>query len=222
MISILMPIYNGIEFIDESVESIISQTYKQWELIIGINGHPENSDTYKIAKNLENIDNRIKVYDLFMIKGKSTALNKMLEYCSYNYIALLDVDDIWEINKLEIETTLLGKYDILGTKCVYFGDDNKAGIVPPIPIGDITEYNIVKGNPIINSSCLIKKELCYWNKDFDGVEDYDLWIRLWKSNKTFYNFNDILVKHRIHKSSAFNAQGNDLKVHELLKYHSSK
>lgn len=48
-----MPIYNGIEFIEESVSSILTQTYDQWELIIGINGHPENSDVYKIAKEYE-------------------------------------------------------------------------------------------------------------------------------------------------------------------------
>lgn len=221
MISILMPIYNGIEFIDESVGSIISQTYNTWELIIGINGHSENSDVYKIAKKFESIDNRIKVYDLFMLKGKSITLNKMIEYCSYDYIALIDVDDIWEINKLEIQTTLLNKYDVLGTKCVYFGDHNKAGVVPPIPIGDITEYNIVEGNPIINSSCIVRKKICFWDKQFDGVEDYDLWIRLWKTNKTFYNFDNILVKHRIHTSSSFNAQGNHLKVNGLLKHHSS-
>ena len=49
MISILMPIYNGIEFIEESVSSILQQTYANWELIIGINGHPENSSIYQIA-----------------------------------------------------------------------------------------------------------------------------------------------------------------------------
>ena len=47
MISILMPIYNGIEFINESVSSIILQTFGEWELIIGINGHPENSEVFK-------------------------------------------------------------------------------------------------------------------------------------------------------------------------------
>lgn len=53
MISILMPIYNGIEFIEESVLSILNQTYDQWELLIGVNGYPENSDVYKIAKEYE-------------------------------------------------------------------------------------------------------------------------------------------------------------------------
>jgi len=50
MISILMPIYNGIEFINESVSSILEQTYDKWELLIGINGHPPNSEVYQIAK----------------------------------------------------------------------------------------------------------------------------------------------------------------------------
>jgi glycosyltransferase involved in cell wall biosynthesis len=53
MISILIPIYNGIEFIEESVSSVLNQTYDQWELLIGINGHPENSNIYKIAKEYE-------------------------------------------------------------------------------------------------------------------------------------------------------------------------
>ena len=68
MISILMPIYNGIEFINQSVPSILEQTYDKWELLIGINGHPENSEVFKIAKQYENIDSRIKVYDLLNIK----------------------------------------------------------------------------------------------------------------------------------------------------------
>ena len=76
MISILMPIYNGIEFINESVKSVLNQTYKDWELIIGINGHPENSDVFKIAKQFETCD-KIKVYDLIGVKGKSNALNKI-------------------------------------------------------------------------------------------------------------------------------------------------
>ena len=49
MISILIPVYNGIEFIDDSVGSVLNQTYTSWELIIGVNGHPENSEVYQRA-----------------------------------------------------------------------------------------------------------------------------------------------------------------------------
>jgi glycosyltransferase involved in cell wall biosynthesis len=218
MISVLIPIYNGIEFIDESVMSVINQSYTNWELLIGINGHPENSQIYKIAKEYENKCNKIRVYDFFNIKGKSTTLNEMLKFCQYNYVAILDVDDIWYNKKLEIQSRYLNKYDVIGTQCIYFGEKND--IVPPIPINDISNFDFTRVNPIINSSSVIRKELCFWDKKWDGVEDYDLWLKLRNLDKKFYNCDEILVKHRIHNTSAFNANGNNLLVSDLLKKHS--
>jgi teichuronic acid biosynthesis glycosyltransferase TuaG len=220
MISILMPIYNGIEFINDSVTSIILQSFNEWELIIGINGHPPNSHVFKNAKQYENIDSRIKVYDLLNVKGKANALNTMLSLCKFNHIALLDVDDIWQYKKLEVQVKFINKYDVVGSNCVWFGDIE--GVVPKIPIHDISHFNFAQVNPIINSSSIIKKDLCYWNENWNGVEDYDLWIRLRKVNKKFYNCPEILVKHRIHKQSAFNSKGNNDKVPELLKLHGYK
>ena len=218
MISIVMPIYNGIEFIDESVGSVLHQTYPNWELLIGINGHPDNSEVYQIAKQYES--DKIRVFD-YRINGKSNTLNELIHHCKYDYIALLDVDDIWHDEKLSVQSQLLNHYDVIGTKCIWFGD--RAGVIPDIPVGDISKFNFSIVNPIINSSTLIRKELCYWNTNWDGVEDYDLWLRLRKQNKKFYNFKEILVKHRIHSSSAFNANGNnDNKVDNLLISHGFK
>jgi glycosyltransferase involved in cell wall biosynthesis len=218
MISILMPIYNGIEFINESVGSILSQTYLDWELIIGINGHQPESNVYKIAKQFENVSPKIKVYDFYSIKGKSNTLNHMLNYCKYDYIALLDVDDIWLPKKLEIQSKYLNNYDVIGTNCILFGDI--AGVVPKIPQNDISNFNFAEVNPIINSSSIIRKPLCHWNEN--GIEDYDLWLRLRKLNKTFFNCSEILVKHRIHKLSAFNSKGNNNLVPQLLASHGFK
>lgn len=212
MISILMPIYNGIEFIDESVSSIMQQTYTEWELIIGVNGHPHNSEVFQKAVKYAN--EKIHVYDLHELKGKSNSLNKMLEFCKYNWVSLLDVDDKWLPEKLERQVPFMMTYDVVGTNCQYFGDLN---CCPQIPLGNISELNFKQVNPVINSSCLIKKDLCYWDANHDGVEDYDLWLKLWSQKKTFYNVYDILVLHRIHKSSAFNAQGNNNKVGDVLK-----
>jgi teichuronic acid biosynthesis glycosyltransferase TuaG len=214
MISILMPIYNGIEFIEESVSSILDQTYTDWELLIGVNGHPENSEVFKKAKEYEKKSDKIRVFDFYNIKGKSTTLNKMVEFCNYNYISLLDVDDMWHKKKLEVQITYINEnYDVIGSRCVWFGD--RPGIVPIIPTGDISNYDFSVVNPIINSSCIIKKELCYWNEN--GIEDYDLWLRLRKEGKRFFNCTEIIVKHRIHSTSAFNAKGNnDNKVDDLL------
>ena len=200
-----MPIYNGIEFINDSVPSILQQTYDKWELLIGINGHPENSEIYKIAKAFEEKSDKVKVLDLYNIKGKSNTLNELIKHCKYDYIALLDVDDIWHNHKLLIQSAWLNKYDVIGTNCVWFGD--KEGIVPAIPQYDFSNYNFANVNPIINSSVVVRKNLCWWDSKFDGLEDYDLWIRIRKQNKKFYNSSQILVKHRIHNTSAFNSKG---------------
>jgi len=218
MISILMPIYNGIEFIEDSVSSIISQTYENWELIIAINGHPQNSNIFLKAKDYESRveeDGKIRVYDFYTIKGKSNTLNEMIKYCNFDYVALLDVDDIWQKDKLKIQSEFLGTYDVIGSRCIYFGDKN--GIVPQIPLEDISNFDFKIVNPIINSSVIIRKELCKWNEN--GIEDYDLWLRLRRKNKKFYNCKQILVKHRIHQASAFNSKGHTQQLSNLMKNH---
>jgi glycosyltransferase involved in cell wall biosynthesis len=217
MISILMPIYNGIEFINDSVMSIIQQKYTNWELIIGINGHPPNSDVFKIAQKYVELHSNIRVYDFVDIKGKSNALNEMIKYCKYEWISLLDVDDVWLPDKLEKQVPYMESYDVIGTKCYYFENLNISPTGSPgIPLGDISGFDFCNGNPIINSSCLIKKKLCWWNSIYDGIEDYDLWLRLWKNGYKFYNVHDIQVLHRVHPNSAFNAKGNNTHVGALV------
>jgi glycosyltransferase involved in cell wall biosynthesis len=217
MVSILMPIYNGVYFMQESVSSILAQTQTEWELIVGINGYPALSPVFKAAEaylcSLN--DPRIRLLDFPECKGKAVTLNAMVPLCKYPYVALLDVDDIWLPTKLEVQWPFLKQYDVIGTKCVYFGDLNN--IVPAIPAGNLSAFNFLQVNPIINSSCVIKKTLAKWKTDWDGVEldDYELWLRLWRENRTFYNCSEVLVKHRIHKTSAFNAKGNNNQVAAL-------
>lgn len=198
MITIFMPVYNGIEFMDESVKSVMSQTYTKWELIIGINGYSKNSEVYQRAKKFEN--DRIRVIE-YETKGKSQTLNRMLKDAKYDYIALLDVDDIWYPKKLEMQFPYLDKFDVIGTNCIYFGDLQG---FPKLELRTINNNIFKQYNTIINSSVIIRKDLCYWDSEYESVEDYDLWIRLAKQNKRFYNVFQPLVKHRIHKTSAFN------------------
>lgn len=214
-ISILIPLYNGVEFLNESLTSIINQTYIHWEVIIGINGHSLESniivEIYNIINNL-NIDNK---YDIRVIiyntKGKSQTLNAMVNDVKFDYIALLDVDDIWVSYKLEKQVPLLSNYDVIGTQCVYFGDIN---IKPTVPTGDLSEHNFYSVNPLINSSIIIHKKDAYWDEN-EFIEDYDMWFRLYHNGKKFYNIPDILCLHRIHKQSNFN-NSNDKYV-EILK-----
>lgn len=213
MISILIPIYNGIEFLEESINSVLQQTMNSWEILIGINGYPQNSSVYKIAKKYEQ-EHKISVFDFHEIRGKPNTLNELIKYCKYNYIALLDVDVQWYPEKLELQIPYLEQYDIIGSKCIYFGDLHGS---PHIPYGDISTFDFRQKNPIINSSVILRKELCNWNNIL--LEDYDLWIRLRKQGNTFYNCSEILVKHRIHKNSAFNSKLNGDDVKALLSLH---
>lgn len=226
-ISILMPIYNGVEFFEESLTSILEQTYESWELLIGVNGHPANSSVYRTVLEViekmninkkKDINQKIKVYDFPELQGKANTLNEMKKYCDKDssYVAILDVDDLWHPEKLMIQSPFLDKYDVIGTKCVYFGE--MEGVIPNIPVGDISSLDFFSGNPIINSSSLIRKEIAWWSDQFLGLDDYYLWLQLRKEGKTFFNCQEVLVKHRIHKQSAFNAKGNHHRVKDLLLY----
>lgn len=205
-ISILMPIYNGIEFLEQSLTSIICQTYSNWELIIGINGVPINSNVHlkaiEISDNYKNYNIKVIHYNT---NGKSATLNKMILDSKYEFIALLDVDDIWINNKLEYQLPYLDIYDVIGTGCKYFGDTNH---YPNIPFGDLKYFDFFNFNPIINSSVIIKRQFAIWDENQLIVEDYDLWLKLFKQNKKFYNIDKILVLHRIHSTSFYNTNIN--------------
>lgn len=199
-VSILIPLYNGVEFLNEAIISIRNQTYQNWEVIIGINGHPKSSDVYFQAKLHENKKIRVIEYNT---QGKPNTLNKMVEDASYNIICLLDVDDKWLPTKLEKQIALKSKYDVIGTACKYFGTRND---IPDIPLGKIDTRFIFRVNPIINSSCMINKKDAIWNNEF--IEDYDMWFRLVFEKKTFYNIPEVLTLHRIHPQSHFNNTNN--------------
>ena len=210
MISILIPIYNGIEFLEQSLLSVINQTYKDWELIIGINGHPPNSSIEKKAIEINNIYNSNSLFNIRVIyydtTGKPATLNKMVNDSKGEYIAILDVDDYWLPEKLENQIPYLNNYDVIGTQCQYFGESNN---IPNIPLGDISNFDFFLVNPIINSSALIRKNLANWDEnDIFYFEDYDLWFKLYSLHKKFFNINKILCMHRIHKNSFFNNNEN--------------
>jgi len=226
-IAILIPIYNGTEFLEEAFSSILLQTYTNWQLWIGINGHPKGSDIYEHIKTIitpfaDKCD--IMLLDFGLPSNKSTTLNKMVALLSpeIEYVALLDVDDIWFPTKLATQIPLLQRgYHIVGTKCVYFGPGILPNIIPPIPEGDFTTgYDFKSSNPIINSSIIIHTPFAKWNDDDENIlEDYELWLNLHKMGGVkFYNCPEVLVKHRIHPRSAFNNRNSEHVGKLLMRY----
>jgi len=206
-ISVLMPIYNGIEFLQESLPSVKRQTHRDWELFIGINGHSDPKPLVDTAENLRNGDPRIRVF-VQSTKGKSDSLNHLMQHVTGEWVALLDVDDMWDITKLEEQIKAI-RPDIaaIGTQCRYFGDLTGS---PAIPTGYIDPAVLKTVNPIINSSSLTRKEYCRWTNKWHGIEDYEMWMRICMSGGKLFNIPAVLVSHRIHRDSAFNGKKQDV------------
>ena len=222
-ISILIPIYNGHKYLKKCLKSVYAQTYNNYEIIIGINGHELNSDVYKKCKNIiKSFDkNNITLVDygkFDCVNPKSKTLNEMTKITKYYWIALLDVDDLWLPDKLQKQTNVIinrnNKFDVIGTKCQYF---NKSTKIPQLPSNNISEHDFMLFNPIINSSVIIRKSLCYWEDII--YEDYYMWLDLWKNKKcNFFNINEILVKHMIHPESSFNSKYGKKYVNNVKKH----
>lgn len=204
MITILMPIYNGIEFIAESVQSVQAQTYSDWQLFIGVNGYSEDEPEVYLRASFYASD-KIQVYNMETV-GKSNTLNALLNYAS-EIVCLLDVDDIWAPTKLEKQLPWLGQYDVVGSGCQYFGNRKDS---PAIPYGEVDSQVFMHVNPIINSSAMFYAKDAYWEPGLE-IEDYEMWLRLNHEGKKFYNLDEKLVYHRIHEASAFNTRHFDVK-----------
>lgn len=226
MISILTTVYNGYEFLEECAKGVIMQNCEHldvkvtWEWWIGINGYGEGGgEAMRIAQKVGAIDPRIHVVNLPEAKGRVAALNALRSMVKGEWIAVLDCDDVWEQDKLITQMCAINMskkpIDIVGTFCSYFGDTISMG--PFLPSGWITHDDIMKANPIINSSVLIRAELADWEERF-GLEDYDLWIRASKGGNTMFNVPHALVRHRIHRESAFNGKGGQ-DIGGLLGFH---
>jgi glycosyltransferase involved in cell wall biosynthesis len=212
MISILLATYNGEKFIKASIDSILNQTFTEWELLIGFNGTTDNSE--KIVR--EYNDSRIRIFDYGNDKGKAKTLNKLILEAKYDWIAIQDDDDVWIENKLENQIKFIKDYDIIGTTISYI-DENlnfKGGPSLSTNHEDIVKRSLSGDNQIANTSAIFKKidalEINGWDTSIDGIEDFDFWLRLIKNNKKTVNLSEKLVLHRIHSNSNFNNKKYDI------------
>lgn len=221
MIDVLIPLYNGEEFLSECLESISRQTYKTIRTFVITNGQEW------VGRKLENLPSNVYqiscvVPDNKYIKNfKSYALNyAFAHYVSNPYIAILDVDDKWHPNKIAAQLGFMEDHqeiDICGTYCQYFGDSK---LIPHLPSGPLSKYHFGI-NPIINSSVIMRTcILPIWSLA-TPLEDYELWLRLLHAGKQFFNIPEILTYHRIHNESYFNTKDHSLELlglqHQWLK-----
>lgn len=206
MISVIMGIYNCENTLEEAVDSIINQTYTNWELIMCDDGSTDN--TYKIAKKLEQQDKRIKVIKNKQNLGLAATLNICLKYTKGKYIARMDADDISTPDRLKMQVDFLDKnkeFDLVGglmQSFDEFGDKNIIGI-KQLP----NKYDLPKFNPFHHATIMMKSECMKLlngytvSKDTTRAEDVDLWFRFFNLNFNGYNLQHVIYKVREDKNA---------------------
>jgi glycosyltransferase involved in cell wall biosynthesis len=209
MISVIISAYNNDKYIEEAIESILKQSYSNFELIIINDGSTDN--TSKIIHKLANLDNRIIVIDIDNI-GISKARNKGLELAKGEYIAIMDSDDVALPNRLEKQLNFLIKnnLDFCGSNIKTFGKTKYQIWKYPISEIDI-KYLMLLDTTFAHPSVLIKSDLLKkykYNTQYQAAEDYEIWVRLINDGFMCSNVNEVLLNYRIHEKQTVTVKSN--------------
>lgn len=209
LVSIIMPLYNCEKFIAESIESIMSQTYNNWELIIVDDKSTDNS--LAIVESYVNKDSRIKLINLDINSGPTKARNRAIKEAQGRYIAFLDSDDTWLPSKLQDQIAFLNDNNIVLTYCAYETmDENSMYINTRYALPLITYQDMLKSNQIGNLTGIY--DVDFFGKvylDNIGHEDYILWLKLLKQVPYTKGLTQTLARYRIVSNSI---SSNKLKV----------
>jgi glycosyltransferase involved in cell wall biosynthesis len=203
-ISVLMPVYNGGKYLKEAIDSVLSQDFKDFELIIINDCSKDNSRDIIKSYN----DNRIVLIDNEMNKGLISSLNIGLKYCKGKYTARLDQDDIALPNRFKKQYEFMESnpnIDLVGswTNCItQKGEDLKISRNSNNPV--IIKYELLFNNVMFHSSIFFKTELIKKNggysMDFIHSEDYEMYSRP-GMELNCSNIQEVLFKLRIHNES---------------------
>lgn len=185
-VSVIMGIYNCASTLQEALNSIYAQTYKNYEIILCDDGSKD--DTYEIA--LEN-KNKYTHINILLLRneynmGLNHTLNRCLSVAKGEYIARMDGDDLCMPDRFENQVRFLDEhpeYAIVSSPMEYF-DENGTFMIG-CGKGEIKKTDFLKGSPICHAPCMVRAE-AYFNvggysldKKYLRVEDYNLWFKMY-------------------------------------------
>lgn len=213
-----MPAYNSAVTINDSIQSVLNQTYSNWELIIIDDESRDN--TIQVVLELEAKDDRIRLIALPKNGGLSNARNAGINVSRGKFLAFLDADDLWHERKLEAQIELhtnhpfckishtnydllvLGKIRSRIRGQIFDKFYSKSGNLYP---------QILYRNNIAILSVMVDRELVLSSKGFDSglwaFEDQDLWIKIAKQNHQFGYLDDKLCHYRVNPNGMSNKIG---------------
>ncbi|GAE64705.1 glycosyltransferase [Chryseobacterium indologenes] len=230
LVTIGIPVFNAEKFIFKSIQSILNQTYQNFELIITDDGSTDK--TLKIIEFFK--DSRIKVIADGMNRGISFRLNQQINLAQGKYFVRMDADDIMFPDRIEKQVKFLEnnkKIDVVGTSVVVLDDeDHIIGYREAILLNEYTDLfnKILFNHPTVAGRIEFFKKFLY-SEDLAGVEDADLWIRSFPSSnfdiikEPLLFYRDPLVfklktyKSRLTKKNKLFRSNEYLKSHFILK-----
>ncbi|MBE0497230.1 MAG: glycosyltransferase family 2 protein [Campylobacterales bacterium] len=215
LVTVIVPLYNTERYIAETIESVINQTYQNWEMIIVDDCSTDSSRD--IAKEYVTKDSRIKsVESEVNFGGPARPRNMGIDSAKGEYIAFLDADDVWKNNKLERQLAFLEKNNLSFTSCDCILINDKSDEIHLSPLSKLynkfarkkTICDVIKNNFIVTSSVLIRKDLLKnFNEDkkYIAVEDFDMWLHVLANHQNTYKYQEEkLVRYRLLDGSASN------------------
>lgn len=207
-VSVIMGVYNGSKTLRIAIDSIINQTYKDWEFVICDDASTDN--TYEILNEYKsNYPNKFVILHNDKNLMLSASLNRCLEAASGEYIARMDDDDKSLPLRFEKQVEYLDNHadcDVVGTEIQTFSDLDGLGEIVR-KVADPTIYDIPKMNPYVHASILMRKK-AYDALDGYSVsertrrmEDIEMWYRFYSLGMKGHNINEVLYCVRFDKNA---------------------
>jgi glycosyltransferase involved in cell wall biosynthesis len=214
MFSIIIPLYNKADYVAKAINSVLNQTFTEFELIIVNDGSTDNS--LEIVGAIH--DGRIRIINQ-KNSGVSTARNNGAKSARFDYVAFLDADDWWDATFLQEMSVLTRKYPKAELYASNYNVVRKGREISSITIRDIEDGYInyfdlfleIKAGPVCSSAVCIKKQ-CFFNENgfkanLKSGEDLELWFRVACKYKIAYR-NRVLAFYNQDVDTAFRAVGN--------------
>ena len=210
LVSIITPAYNAAAYIAETIESVLAQTYTNWEMLIVNDCSKDN--TVEIVQSYAAKDKRIKLINLEQNSGAAAARNTAIQNANGRYIAFLDSDDLWKKEKLQkqIEFMKQNGYVFTFTSYEHF-KETKENIQNQVQIPKSLNYNqALKGNQIGCLTVMLdRNQIANIHFITQKHEDYILWLNILKQGITAYGIQESLALYRTGNSKS--VSGNKLK-----------
>jgi len=226
LVSVIIPIYNAQNYLDETIQSVLNQTYETFELLL-IN-HNSTDKSATIIEKYKQQDKRIKVVNLDVNKGgPAYPRNEGLKIAKGEYVAFLDSDDVWISEKLEKQVSILSTsaYNIIHALAYSIdSNSNRVAISNNQKIYKILKHffsdiSILYFSNYINiNTVLMKKDLNIKfreDKYLIALEDMFFWIENLYLNKKVYLIEEKLINYRVLNNSASD-RGSDKSFRKLF------